>query len=288
MVGFRKSKKFGPVRITASKSGLSTSVGVKGLRVSANSKGQVRRTVSVPGTGIYDTKQIGSTRSRTSARAASGSAPAVSTLSFDYVDATGGTRQLLDGDETVASHKVVGIPGGSGAIAGLAAWAGVRPNEQGWARGIRDGLVIDRGSQVDVVLMATPADNPSAFTKKERKAGTPKGRPVGRLGKRDETKWRSYRTTSDSVRVGIYVDATPGLDPVLEVRLRPSLLRTDLLAANTAAAKPDDPGPTATPTASSPPGWHPDPHGRHALRYWDGAAWTPHVSTNGVQSTDPV
>jgi Scramblase/Protein of unknown function (DUF2510) len=34
--------------------------------------------------------------------------------------------------------------------------------------------------------------------------------------------------------------------------------------------------------------WHPDPMGRHQLRYWDGQAWTEHVSTNGVQSVDPL
>ena len=33
-------------------------------------------------------------------------------------------------------------------------------------------------------------------------------------------------------------------------------------------------------------GWHPDPSGRHSLRYWDGSAWTPHVSTDGVAATD--
>jgi uncharacterized protein YxjI len=39
---------------------------------------------------------------------------------------------------------------------------------------------------------------------------------------------------------------------------------------------------------TTPPDWHPDPNGRADLRYWDGAAWTEHVSTGGVQSTDPV
>lgn len=34
--------------------------------------------------------------------------------------------------------------------------------------------------------------------------------------------------------------------------------------------------------------WHPDPTGRHELRYWDGSAWTDHVSDNGVQSTSPM
>lgn len=32
--------------------------------------------------------------------------------------------------------------------------------------------------------------------------------------------------------------------------------------------------------------WHPDPSGRHELRYWDGTSWTEHVSDGGVTSTD--
>jgi hypothetical protein len=35
-------------------------------------------------------------------------------------------------------------------------------------------------------------------------------------------------------------------------------------------------------------GWHPDPHHRHELRWWDGATWTDHVSDAGVASVDPV
>jgi uncharacterized protein YxjI len=42
------------------------------------------------------------------------------------------------------------------------------------------------------------------------------------------------------------------------------------------------------PGAPQPPAsWHPDPFGRHELRYWDGAQWTEHVSSHGRQSTDP-
>jgi uncharacterized protein YxjI len=39
--------------------------------------------------------------------------------------------------------------------------------------------------------------------------------------------------------------------------------------------------------AGHPPAWHPDPFGRHEVRWWDGAAWTDHVSTQGRQGTDP-
>lgn len=48
----RKTFKAGPVRMTVSKSGVSTSVGVKGVRVGKMANGKTRTTVSVPGTGI--------------------------------------------------------------------------------------------------------------------------------------------------------------------------------------------------------------------------------------------
>lgn len=36
------------------------------------------------------------------------------------------------------------------------------------------------------------------------------------------------------------------------------------------------------------PGWYPDPSRRFELRYFDGSAWTPHVSSFGSVGTDPV
>ncbi len=35
-------------------------------------------------------------------------------------------------------------------------------------------------------------------------------------------------------------------------------------------------------------GWMADPTGRHELRYWNGSAWTAHVSDAGAPSQDPV
>ena len=40
--------------------------------------------------------------------------------------------------------------------------------------------------------------------------------------------------------------------------------------------------------STTPPGWHTDPTGRHQLRYWDGAAWTEHVSSGGQQGSDLI
>ena len=40
--------------------------------------------------------------------------------------------------------------------------------------------------------------------------------------------------------------------------------------------------------STTPANWYPDPNKKHELRYWDGNAWTDHVSNNGIQSTDAV
>ena len=59
MAQFRKSKKVGPFRFTVTKRGLSTSFGGGPLRLSRGADGKVRRTLRVPGVGVYDTKVIG-------------------------------------------------------------------------------------------------------------------------------------------------------------------------------------------------------------------------------------
>lgn len=41
-----------------------------------------------------------------------------------------------------------------------------------------------------------------------------------------------------------------------------------------------------TMSGTPPANWHPDPFGRHDLRYWDGARWTEHVSSRGLQGVD--
>jgi hypothetical protein len=45
--------------------------------------------------------------------------------------------------------------------------------------------------------------------------------------------------------------------------------------------------PAAPTSPSVPAGWYTDPAGRYELRYWDGSAWTEHVSRSGQQFTDP-
>ncbi len=75
---FRKSKAIGPLRLTLTNRGLSTSVGAGPLRVSRGADGEVRRTVRAPGVGLYDTKVVGEPSRRTSDRSAA-TAPSVAT-----------------------------------------------------------------------------------------------------------------------------------------------------------------------------------------------------------------
>jgi hypothetical protein len=49
---FRKSIGKGPFRMTFSKSGISTSFGVKGARITKKSNGNTMSTIGIPGTGI--------------------------------------------------------------------------------------------------------------------------------------------------------------------------------------------------------------------------------------------
>ena len=39
---------------------------------------------------------------------------------------------------------------------------------------------------------------------------------------------------------------------------------------------------------TTPANWYDDPTGRHQHRYWDGTAWTSHVSDDGIQATDDI
>jgi hypothetical protein len=56
---FRKSKKLGPLRVTASKRGLSVSGGAGGLRTSKSTTGRRTTTVRAPGTGAFWRKSKG-------------------------------------------------------------------------------------------------------------------------------------------------------------------------------------------------------------------------------------
>jgi Domain of unknown function (DUF4328)/Protein of unknown function (DUF2510) len=81
---------------------------------------------------------------------------------------------------------------------------------------------------------------------------------------------------------------------VLSALLTIQLVRT--ITDRQEAQQMADPAPTSprpdrqwvVPTTDDGPGWYSDPGRRYDHRYWDGTAWTEHVSTAGEASTAPV
>ncbi|MCW2931143.1 MAG: hypothetical protein JWM19_2105 [Actinomycetia bacterium] len=72
---YRKSVKMGPFRVTASKSGVSYSAGVKGARVTKRANGRVQTTLSVPGTGLRYTTTSGTKKKPTTRASTRTTAP---------------------------------------------------------------------------------------------------------------------------------------------------------------------------------------------------------------------
>lgn len=100
MVRYRKSKTFGGLRVTASRRGIGASMGTGPFRVSLGSDGRVRRTVRVPGTGISDTKVVGSNRRPSTARRDGKPAKQVTKLRIEITEdnsppATGWQRRYV-------------------------------------------------------------------------------------------------------------------------------------------------------------------------------------------------
>jgi len=72
----RRSKTFGPVRVTVSKRGVSTSIGKGPVRITKRSDGKVSSTVRIPGAGISYVSTSGSSRKRPIGRSSQSNAPA--------------------------------------------------------------------------------------------------------------------------------------------------------------------------------------------------------------------
>ncbi|MBS2536967.1 DUF4236 domain-containing protein [Catenulispora sp. NF23] len=74
-IRYRKTFRAGPIRVTASKSGISYSAGVKGARVTKRADGRVQTMLSAPGTGLRYTESSGSTKEATGSRTTKDSMP---------------------------------------------------------------------------------------------------------------------------------------------------------------------------------------------------------------------
>ncbi len=93
----RKSVKFGPLRFTLSNGTVSASVGSPVGRVSINTRGQVRTTERIPGTGIYNTKVVSLNKGarRAAGATAAGAAAAASNP---------GSHELAPNEFHIVSH----------------------------------------------------------------------------------------------------------------------------------------------------------------------------------------
>jgi len=120
MVQYRKSKKVGPFRLTVSQRGISTSVGAGPVRISRGADGRVRRTVRVPGTGIYDTKVVGTTPQARPAAAAQPNIPVQLVKLFLYLFLLGFILSLLTGSLAVGFGIVGGIS--VAVLVGIVVW----------------------------------------------------------------------------------------------------------------------------------------------------------------------
>ncbi len=61
---FRKSVRFGPLRVNIGKRGIGTSIGVPGARITNSSTGRKYLTLGIPGTGLSWTKTLNSRRAQ--------------------------------------------------------------------------------------------------------------------------------------------------------------------------------------------------------------------------------
>lgn len=56
---WRRSKSFGPLRVSVSKRGVGASIGFGPVRFSLGADGKIRRTIRIPGTGVRRTDEVG-------------------------------------------------------------------------------------------------------------------------------------------------------------------------------------------------------------------------------------
>jgi hypothetical protein len=114
-------------------------------------------------------------------------------------------------------------------------------------------------------------------------------------GRHQIVAWYPYFFIKQASRAELVVDVAQG--QVAQLTYRPHVLYIVFLAGRlkqigvraiqgpaAAAQLPQ----SAAGGAGQAPGWHPDPAGRHEMRYWNGTGWTEDVSDKGVAAKDPV
>jgi hypothetical protein len=103
-------------------------------------------------------------------------------------------------------------------------------------------------------------------------------------GRHQITMWYPYAFIKQASKATLVVDVAQG--QVAQLTYRPHILyivffpgRLKQVGVRAIQAQAQ---------AAQPSGWHPDPAGRHELRYWDGSGWTDDVSDSGVAAKDPA
>lgn len=258
-LSYRKSVKMGPFRITASKSGISYSAGVKGVRVTKRANGKVRTTLSAPGTGLrYTTSGSRRQATRSSARPVTRKATA----------ATRSTR--LPGRRSTTSPRVppawvlpytakgylatVTIHQGGVHLERTRAGRlnGNQTSDIAW----RDVVAVDFNAPNLIrnghVHFAT-ANDPRGLT------ATGKGNHMAATARNPHAimftfqQYRAYK------------------------RIRDILMGNSPLPSPPQAATWQATPAPAMPVAAHAPGWYPDNHNPAFARWWDGAQWTDHT-----------
>lgn len=110
-------------------------------------------------------------------------------------------------------------------------------------------------------------------------------------GRHTVTAWYPYLFIKQASKAELVIDVAPG--QVAQLSYRPHVLYIVFLPGRLkqVGVRPiaiAGGGPVADAVQTQPPAWHPDPTGRHEMRYWSGSDWTDDVSDGGVTSKDPV
>jgi uncharacterized protein DUF2510 len=103
-------------------------------------------------------------------------------------------------------------------------------------------------------------------------------------GRHEVTAWYPYGFIKRASKATLIVDVAQG--QVAQLTYRPNILYIVFLAGRLkqVGVRPIQ----VQAAAAQPAGWHPDPAGRHQMRYWNGSGWTDDVSDAGVAAKDPT
>jgi hypothetical protein len=136
------------------------------------------------------------------------------------------------------------------------------------------------GDGWDVVSIIPAGSEITAFLRRE-KSGAPAERtaePTTDYAASSTSSWESSSASAESPASAVSEPAGWGSAP--ESTTTPTATVPTQAATTTPTA-------TQPATPAVPAGWYSDPARRYDLRYWDGNAWTEHVSRAGQQYTDP-